>query len=223
MKISPNREQWILVMIMNGMVGFIVVVLSLGMLLAPANKNVQNDHASQTRERDLLRPKSDEALNHTQEGSPTQADLNPAHAAHRADPSTTKPPLPTQSPEAMSAMVQLPPPMPVGKVERVDKIDKINTNEKEEATKPMLTDNGFSVQLGAFASDDKASALVAKLSSLKFEGKPLPVMKQTIKVGNKVMYRVRLGPFSSQARAKMAAGLASREASVDGTVLRAGQ
>ncbi|MBF0214934.1 MAG: SPOR domain-containing protein, partial [Magnetococcales bacterium] len=46
---------------------------------------------------------------------------------------------------------------------------------------------------------------------------------QPIKVGNKVMYRVRLGPFNSAPRARMAAALVGKQTGVNGTVLGPGQ
>lgn len=223
MKISPDREQLTLVIIMNGLIIFIITILSLEMLLVPDAKVVESEPAvtEPVKERERVRPKVEESI----EVSATQVKLprmdsletatevidkeevskNVAVAVEQPlDALKVKPPKPSPDSVALSA--------------------RPGTKPVEEASdKAEAGEGGYTVQLGAFSSEEKATALVAKLGALKIGSKPLPVIQQTIKSGKKVMYRVRLGPFSSSAQAKQAASIASRQAAVDGTVLSPGQ
>ncbi|MBF0126430.1 MAG: SPOR domain-containing protein [Magnetococcales bacterium] len=219
MKISPNREQLTLVMIMSGLIVFIIAVLSFEILFPlqkkeevaaprtvaepPGESGVAPADAP---EEVKLSPHEVRLPDSDGKAAESAAKTMESHESPKMESPKNKPPLPTINPAALSG--NKPPPKP---------------EEEEKPEKPLPAEGGYTVQLGAFSSEEKASALVAKLSAIKFEGKPLPVTQQTIKVGKQVMYRVRLGPFASQARAKQAAGLASRQAAVEGTVLRPGQ
>ncbi|MEO5347617.1 MAG: SPOR domain-containing protein, partial [Magnetococcus sp. YQC-9] len=94
---------------------------------------------------------------------------------------------------------------------------------EEPADKSVTPEGSYTVQLGAFSTEEKANALIAKLAPLKLDGRAIPVSQQPIKTGGgKTMYRVRMGPFANAQKARNAAALASRQAGIDGTVLGPG-
>ncbi|MBF0340445.1 MAG: SPOR domain-containing protein [Magnetococcales bacterium] len=103
-----------------------------------------------------------------------------------------------------------------------------DAEDHEDAEKPLQKPatpppGGFSVQVASFNDTDHAEALANKLSSLMFDGKRMPVYQNSQAVGKKTVYRVRLGPFPSQARAQQAATLAGAKAGVKGSVIGPGQ
>ncbi|MBF0261704.1 MAG: SPOR domain-containing protein [Magnetococcales bacterium] len=237
MKISPNREQFVLVMIMNGLFAFIVIVLAVEALIssrdrtartesppmsaartekapdkgveskpAPANSNVTTPHV------DVKIPEA--LMKHPDTGSgarpAAEARAEPPKAQARTAP--MPPPGVPQIPGPNTfnpSAVGMPPPPPRPPVE-------------DPATKPAAEEGGHTVQLGAFSTEEKANALIARLAPLKLDGRPIPVSQQPIKAGGKTMYRVRMGPFKDAQRARAAAALASRQVGVDGTVLGPG-
>lgn len=216
MKISPNREQFMLVMIMNGLVIFIILVISIEMILSAKEKIAQADQLAVARLNEAINHEKIADSSQPDSGSPPLAtDLKLDESRLSDHPEKLTLPRLLPKPESEHEQARNKPPLPI----QNPALRAANKPVEE----PVLIENGYAVQLGAFSSEEKAAALVAKLSTLKFEGKALPVTQRSVNIGNKVMYRVRLGPFSSQARAKMAAGLASREAAVEGTVLRADQ
>ncbi|MEO5332014.1 MAG: SPOR domain-containing protein [Magnetococcus sp. YQC-5] len=78
---------------------------------------------------------------------------------------------------------------------------------------------GYTVQIASFNDDERASALVDKLSSLMYDGKRMPVYKFIQKTGNKAVYRVTLGPFANHLRAQRAANLAHNKTKVNGVIV----
>ncbi|MBF0190137.1 MAG: SPOR domain-containing protein [Magnetococcales bacterium] len=231
MKISPNREQFMLVMIMNGLILFIVAALSLESLLSSRDQAARVERQVAVREAKEFKERTEP--NETPETPPPattpKVDVRipeeltrPAHSPAvvkphdgtdpRNEPARNhKPPAPIPGLSALTqaAGAGTPPPPP-----------RPTTEETPEKTVPSET--AYTVQLGAFSSEEKANTLISKLATVKLEGRPLPVSQQPIKVGNKVMYRVRLGPFASSARAKQAAGLVGKQIGVEGSVLGPG-
>ncbi|MBF0418356.1 MAG: SPOR domain-containing protein [Magnetococcales bacterium] len=238
MKISPNREQFILVMIMNGLFAFIVIVLAVESLISSRDRvvRVESPPASAARSEKVAErgPESNpapvtpnvttphvdvkipEALMKHPDARPSSKPVAEARSeAPKAapkppvmpPPGVPQPPGPTTFNPPMAGMPP-PPPRPPA--------------DEPSVTKPGAEESGYSVQLGAFSSEEKANALIARLATLKLDGKPIPVSQQPIKAGGKTMYRVRMGPFNNAQRARTAAALASRQAGVDGTVLGPG-
>ncbi|MBF0191672.1 MAG: SPOR domain-containing protein [Magnetococcales bacterium] len=91
---------------------------------------------------------------------------------------------------------------------------------QKSATPPPA---GFSVQVASFNDTEHATALANKLSNLMFDGKRMPVYQNSQKTGKKSVFRVRLGPFPTQARAQQAANLANAKTGVKGTILGSNQ
>ncbi|MBF0180281.1 MAG: SPOR domain-containing protein [Magnetococcales bacterium] len=215
MKISPNREQQILLMLMSGMILFIATILVFERFLSIPKKNAALAPPAVEQPKEAAPPAPAEPAPVQQEvklspnavvlpsmdGRKPGAEEHPATPPPKPEAAKGKPPMPVPHPGTAS-----PPPRP------------------DEPDKPAASpDGGYSVQLGAFSSGEKAAALVARMSAIRFDGRPMPVTQQAIKSGNQVMYRVRLGPFPSPERARMASAMAQREAGVGGTVLRPGQ
>ncbi|MBF0628494.1 MAG: SPOR domain-containing protein [Magnetococcales bacterium] len=240
MKISPNREQFMLVMIMSGLILFIVTALGVESMLSSRDREVRRERqvAAQERVESREAPTGNASAASgtapqpaaplaTAPAGPLKVDPRvPEDVARmvnqtspvklreggdpRAEPARNKPAPAIPGLAALTAPPGTPPPPPKPPVE-------------ETADKATPAEGSYHVQLGAFSTEEKAGTLIAKLAAVKLEGKPLPVAQQPIKVGNKVMYRVRLGPFSSSVRAKLAAGLVSKQVGVEGTVLGPGQ
>ncbi|NGZ06481.1 MAG: SPOR domain-containing protein [Magnetococcales bacterium] len=225
MKISPNREQFMLFMIMNGLIFFMIAALSVESLLSARPPVVRSERPvvaadkGDGQERQAATPSQEtkpEPRNMEEvlrSATPPQVKPLDGPAEHKPDIAKSRPPIPGLAALAQTpatASTPLPPPKPP-------------LEESQTQDKATPAEGNHSVQLGAFSSEEKAAGLIAKLAAVKLEGKPLPVSQQPIKVGNKTMYRVRLGPFPSAARAKLAAGLVSRQAGVEGTVLGPGQ
>ncbi|MBF0273235.1 MAG: SPOR domain-containing protein [Magnetococcales bacterium] len=100
-----------------------------------------------------------------------------------------------------------------------DSEDAADTNDKPLQKPATPPPSGFSVQVASFNDTEHATALANKLSNLMFDGKRMPVYQNTQKAGKKNVFRVRLGPFPTQARAQQAANLANAKAGAKGTVL----
>ncbi|GAB0058158.1 hypothetical protein SIID45300_02502 [Candidatus Magnetaquicoccaceae bacterium FCR-1] len=242
MKISPNREQFVLVMIMNGLFAFIVIVLAVEAMIssrdrvartdsppvsaarteqtpdkgsetkpAPTPSNVTTPHVEVKIPEALM--KHPEAGNGAKPTAETRAEPPKAQTrtAHLPPPGMPQIPGPTtfNPPPAALSNAGMPPPPPRPPTE-------------DAATRPAAEEGGHTVQMGAFSTEEKANALIARLASLKLDGRPVPVTQQPIKAGGKTMYRVRMGPFKDAQRARAAAALASRQAGVAGTVLGPG-
>ncbi|MBF0272012.1 MAG: SPOR domain-containing protein [Magnetococcales bacterium] len=230
MKLSPNREQFMLVVIMGGLILFIVAALSVESLLSARDHavRVERQAASKESKEQRIAPKETPeppAPAPTSTAPKVEVKIpeeltRPANSPavvkphdgmdRRNEPSKNKPPVPIPGLTAQVPGANTPPPPP-------------RPGPEESPEKSGATENGYTVQLGAFSSEEKANTLIGKLATVKLEGRPLPVSQQPIKVGNKVMYRVRMGPFASSARAKQAAALVGKQAGVEGTVLGPGQ
>ncbi|MBF0293566.1 MAG: SPOR domain-containing protein [Magnetococcales bacterium] len=219
MKISPNREQQILLMLMSGMILFIAIILVFERFLSIPKKSAALTPPAVVQPKETAPPAEPTPAPQEVKLSPNAvalpamdgkkpgAEEHPGQPPARPDAAKGKPPMPMPHPGAAT-----PPPKPP------------KPEDEAKPDKPAPTpEGGYSVQLGAFSSGDKAAALVARMSAIRFDGRPMPVAQQSIKSGNQVLYRVRLGPFPSPEKAKMAAAMAQREAGVGGTVLRPGQ
>ncbi|MBF0417856.1 MAG: SPOR domain-containing protein [Magnetococcales bacterium] len=106
--------------------------------------------------------------------------------------------------------------------------EPVNENEGDDNAKSQKASgapgSGFTVQVASFNDTEHAEALVAKLSSLMFEGKRMPTFIANPKSGAKTVYRVRLGPFQTQQRAQQAANMAQAKiGGVKAVVLNPGQ
>nr|CAX83888.1 uncharcterized protein [uncultured bacterium] len=241
MKISPNREQFILVMIMNGLFAFIVIVLAVESLISARDRVARTEppptsaaRADKSPEKSAESKSAPSAVNVTMphvEVKIPEALTKHAHPASAAKPGDARTEAPrAEAPKAPSR----PPPMPVpGAPMQPPGPATFNPptgmppppprpSADEAPEKPLAGDNSFTVQLGAFSSEEKANALIARLAALKLDGRPIPVAQQPIKAGGRTMYRVRMGPFGTAQRARAAAALASRQAGVEGTVLGPG-
>ncbi len=219
MKISPNREQLMLVIIMNGLIVFIVAVLSIELLVFSAHKSnpyAASDPTSSnpyTKEKVIIIKPA--ALN-----APEAANLEEITQA-AANPSVNDP-APTPDDQAQDQPKIIPPrpaPHMVTPTEAVKPATE-TTESKPEKSAPVTS--GYSVQLAAFSDKAKAAALVDKLATLSVQGKPLTGVIQNVTIGKKTLYRVRMGPFDNQALAKQAASVVNKETSLKGTVLRPG-
>ncbi|GAB0058300.1 hypothetical protein SIID45300_02647 [Candidatus Magnetaquicoccaceae bacterium FCR-1] len=126
----------------------------------------------------------------------------------------------TQTPgDAKNAAAQAKP-NPRDQAEESD-VEEENAKPQKNATAPG---NGFTVQVASFNDTEHAEALVAKLSSLMFEGRRMPTFITNPKAGAKTVYRVRLGPFQTQQRAQQAANMAQAKiGGVKAVVLNPGQ
>ncbi|MBF0215339.1 MAG: SPOR domain-containing protein [Magnetococcales bacterium] len=131
------------------------------------------------------------------------------HADHASDQTTA----PGAAPKRQPKGAQKPAPEETEEPEEPTEGDK--TAQKTNTAPP----NAFSVQVASFNDTEHSTALANKLSNLMFDGKRMPVFQITPKVGKKTVYRVRLGPFPTMARAQQAANLAATKAGVKGTVL----
>ncbi|MBF0164886.1 MAG: SPOR domain-containing protein [Magnetococcales bacterium] len=105
-----------------------------------------------------------------------------------------------------------------------DPVEESDAGEENPKPQKSAPGNGFTVQVASFNDTEHAEALVAKLSSLMFEGKRMPTFISNPKAGAKTVYRVRLGPFQTQQRAQQAANMAQTKiGGVKAVVLNPGQ
>ncbi|MBF0368481.1 MAG: SPOR domain-containing protein [Magnetococcales bacterium] len=79
--------------------------------------------------------------------------------------------------------------------------------------------SGYSVQLASFSNESNAAALHAQIANLRFNNQRLPVYRQTVSVGGKNYYRVRVGPFASKKEAEQASVLVRSKAAITGSVV----
>ncbi|NGZ05366.1 MAG: hypothetical protein G8237_03335 [Magnetococcales bacterium] len=177
----------------------------------------------------------------------TDAGLNQARTSSAPGGShAAPPPMPKMAAEILGARTTPPQPAPQESMrtehandpksalasapKRQSKNDKNQPEESDEAEestdsgKPLAKNspppaNGFSVQVASFNDTEHATALANKLSSMMFDGKRMPVYQNNQTIGKKTVYRVRLGPFPTQARAQQAANLANAKVGVRGSVL----
>ena len=80
-------------------------------------------------------------------------------------------------------------------------------------------DSKYWVRLASFSNENNALRLMNTLSSILFNGRRLPVSKSNMKVGDKMFYRVQLGPFANYDQADRAVRLAQRRANIKGVII----
>lgn len=76
----------------------------------------------------------------------------------------------------------------------------------------------YSVQVASFNDTEHANALITKINGILIDGKKTPAYMNSQKTGNKTVYRVRMGPFPSQAKAQQAANQARSKINVKGAM-----
>ncbi|MBF0414321.1 MAG: SPOR domain-containing protein [Magnetococcales bacterium] len=64
--------------------------------------------------------------------------------------------------------------------------------------------SSYQIQIGSFATADKAQALVERIAAVTYQGRRIPVNQSNATVNGKTYFRVRAGPFSSRDSAQAA-------------------
>ncbi|MBF0187455.1 MAG: SPOR domain-containing protein [Magnetococcales bacterium] len=82
---------------------------------------------------------------------------------------------------------------------------------------------GYSVQLGSFSNTQNARNVQQRMETMDFEGVSLPAYVLPVEVNGKSYYRVRVGPFSSHARADRAMAFVNRVSGLKGRIMPPGK
>lgn len=80
-------------------------------------------------------------------------------------------------------------------------------------------ETGYWVRLASFSSEINALKLLQRLSSTLFEGERLPMTKNDTLLGDKMYYRVQMGPFSDYTQADRAVQLVRDQLDISGMII----
>ncbi|MBF0463312.1 MAG: SPOR domain-containing protein [Magnetococcales bacterium] len=84
---------------------------------------------------------------------------------------------------------------------------------------PTDDNQEYWVKLATFSNEGNAQALFQTLSTLSLDGKKLPVSRSDAPSGNKIFYRIRVGPFTDRAQAERTVQLLQQQVDITGTVV----
>ncbi|HIJ85261.1 MAG TPA: hypothetical protein HPQ00_13795 [Magnetococcales bacterium] len=79
--------------------------------------------------------------------------------------------------------------------------------------------SSYQIQLGSFATTDRAQALADRINAVPFQGRRIPVNLSSVTLNGKTVVRVRAGPFVNRNNAEAALQAISQRAGVPGSIV----